>query len=206
MQKKSITKSKRNLLSDAVKASVDSKLTQAALILEYAFEYDVNFKERTILISGDIDQSKFDILEAAMTEMESQNRKSITVRLNSPGGEVYQALAIIGRFRRSPCNIVTEGYGHVMSAATLVLASGDKRRISKYAFFMHHESSYSVDGKHSEIKREVKQMEREDSCWAQWMEDVTKRPKDFWIKTGVGVNAYFDAEELLELGVVDEIF
>ncbi len=199
-------KPRRNLLSSSVRANVDSKLTQAALILEYAFEYNVNFKERIITISKEIDAEEFNRIDNALTELESQNRKSVTIRINSPGGEVYQALAIIGRLKRSPCNIITEGYGHVMSAATLILAAGDRRKISTYAFFMHHESSYGVDGRHSEIKAAVKQAEAEEHKWAQWMAELTSKDKKFWLTTGVTTDAYFDAEELMKLGVVDEIF
>ncbi len=206
MKKTLIRKPRRNnLLSASVKTGVDNKLTQAALILEYAFEYNVNFKERTISISREIDEKEFDRIDNALTEMESQNRKAITIRINSPGGQVYQALAIIGRMKRSQCQIITEGYGHVMSAATMILAAGDKRKISKYAFFMHHEASYGVDGRHSEIKDMVKQTEKEEEQWCEWMAEFTKKPKAFWMKSGVRVDAYFSANELMELGVADEV-
>lgn len=199
-------KSTRNFLTLSQKSNVDSKLTQAALLLEYSFGYKVDFKNRIILISGDIDQEAFEVVEAALTEMESQSRSTVTVKINSPGGEVYHALAIIGRLKESKCKIVTKGYGHIMSAATMILAAGDERMISRFSFFMHHESSYGVEGKHSEIKNEVGQMEKEEQCWAQWMEEFTKKPKKFWLSTGVGKNSYFSPEELIELGVADEIF
>lgn len=204
MKKKS-NKSKRSLLSTTVKANVDNKLTQAAIILEYAFNYNVNFKERVITISREIDEIEFDRLDNALTELEAQNRQTVTIRINSPGGHVYHALAMVGRLKRSPCHIITEGYGHIMSAATMLLAAGDKRKISKYSFFMHHESSYALEGKHSDIKHNVQQMEREEQKWAKWMEELTKKPAKFWLKTGVGNDAYFEAEELVELGVADEV-
>jgi ATP-dependent Clp protease protease subunit len=188
------------------KANVDTKLSQAALLLEYSFGFKVDFKNRIIVICGDIDSSVFEIVEAAMTEMESQSRKTITFKINSGGGEVYQALAIVGRMRNSKCKILTEGYGHMMSAATMILAAGDERSASKYSFFMHHESSYMVDGKHSEIQNEVANAEREEDFWAQWMEEFTKQPKKYWKKTGVGTNAYFSADKLVDLGVIDYVF
>lgn len=202
---KSLRKS-RNFVSTTPKGNVDSKLTQAALLLEYSFGFKVDFKNRIITISGEIDQDMFEVVEAGLTEMESQNRRSVTIKINSPGGDVYQALAIVGRIKESSCNIITKGYGHIMSAATMILASGDTRKVSKFAFFMHHESSYELDGKHSDLKNEVAQMEREEDCWAQWMEEFTTQPKKFWAKSGVGKNAYFNAEQLVQLGVVDEVF
>lgn len=197
---------KRNFISAANKGNIDSKLTQAALLLEFSFDYKVDFKNRVIKLSGEVNQEMFDMVESAMSELESQSREGVTVRINSPGGETYQALAIIGRFKRSKCMITTEGYGHIMSAATLILAAGDKRKMSEYSFFMHHESSYEVEGRHSDIKREVQQAEREEQHWAQWMEKFTKKPKAFWLEQGTGKNAYFTPGQLLKLGVIDEIF
>lgn len=194
----------KNIISGKA-SNVDTKLTQAALLLEYSFGFKVDFKNRIIVICGDIDSNVFEIVEAAMTEMESQSRKAITFKINSPGGETYQALAIVGRMKDSKCKIVTIGYGHMMSAASLILACGDDRSVSKYSFFMHHEASYGVDGKHSEIKNEVAQAEREEDCWADWMTEFSKQPWKFWKKTGVGLNAYFTPEKLVELGVIDYI-
>lgn len=197
---------KRNLLSSNIKGNAEVKLIHAALIMEYAFDHGVDLKNRVINLTGDIDEAQFQKVEAAMTLMESENRTTITIKINSCGGEVYQALAIIGRLTSSKCRIITEGYGHIMSAATMILACGDRRKISKYAFFMHHESSYEASGKHSEIKDFVIQAEKEEICWAKWMSSFTRKDEDFWKNTGVRTDAYFSAEELASLGVADEVF
>lgn len=189
----------------AAKKVEESKISQTALHLEYLFD-GVDFKNRSITISEDIHEDLFIFVDAAMNEMERVNRKHITIKLNSPGGSVYEALAIVGRMKKSPCNIHTEIYGHTMSAATLIAAAGDVRKMSKYAFFMHHSSSYEVSGRHSEVRATVEQMEREERLWAKWMADLTTPDDEFWYETGKNVDAYFTAEECLELGVVDEVF
>lgn len=183
----------------------DTKVSQLGLHLEYLFEYGVNFKTRSITISGEIDEPWFDIVDAALTEMESTSKKSITVKIKSFGGCSYEAIAIVGRLRRSKCYIVTEGYGVIMSAATLLLACGDKRKVSRFTHTMHHESSYDVEGRHSNVKATIKQMDREEKFWAKWMAEFSYKDQKFWYKTGKHIDAYFTAEKLLELGVVDEI-
>lgn len=186
-------------------AKLEDRLTHASLLLGYLFEDGVDFQRRVISLTGDVDESMFMKLDAALSEMESESRAAITIKINSPGGFVYQAMAIVGRMRHSKCKIVTCGYGAVMSAATLILAAGDKRLISKYAWFMHHESQYAVEGRHSEIKASVAQGEREEAQWAGWMADFSNKPKEFWLKNGTHVDSYFSAEELLDLGVADEL-
>ena len=97
------------------------------LRLEYLFDQGVNFVDRVIQINEEIGEESFAFIDAALSELERTSKKTITVRINSPGGSVYDALAIVGRLNSSNCRIVTEAYGHVMSAATLLLAAGRMR-------------------------------------------------------------------------------
>ena len=140
-----------------------------------------------------------------MAEFERVSKKGVTIKIHSGGGSVYEALAIVGRLRASKCHITTEGYGHMMSAATLILSCGDKRRVSEYAFFMHHESSYGLSGRHSEVKAEVEQMEQEERKWAKWMANFTGREEEYWYEIGKHVNLYLDAYQCLDHGIADEV-
>ena len=176
-------------------------------MLTYDFEYGVDIKNRIIKLTGEVDEFMWDILDSGLNQLEHSKEK-ITIRINSPGGSTYDALAIIGRIKKSRAYIVTEGFGQVMSAATLILVAGRQRKISHYAFFMWHEASYYIDGRHSQNKATVVQVEKEERMWAQWMSEMTGEVHDaqWWYDHGVGKDAYFSAEELVELGVADEVF
>ena len=150
------------------------------LRLEYLFEQGVNFIDRVIQINEEIDEQSFAFIDAALCELERDSKKSITIKINSPGGSVYDALAMIGRLKASSCRIVTEGYGHIMSAATLLLAAGKKRRISKYCVFMTHQMSYYVGGSHAETKEEVDQVEKQERQWCRWMAELSNKDAEFW--------------------------
>lgn len=176
-----------------------------ALWLEYAFEKGVNFGARTITISGDIDSDSFKSIDAALTEMEQDPKRQITIKINSTGGFVYDALAIVGRIKSSKCTIRTIGYGAIMSAATLILAAGSKRKISKYAWFMVHEANFESSGSVSEHAAIVAQAKREESQWASHMQLLSKTSKQWWLDAVQNKNTYLTAEDLLTLGVVDEV-
>lgn len=173
---------------------------------ENAIGWNVDVKNRVIRISTDIDNETFDIIDAGLTELESISKKTITIRICSLGGSVYDALAIIGRMERSKCKIITEGYGCIMSAATAILASGDERRMSKRAWFMHHEASYEVEGSHTDVANYVRQAEKEEYAWAELMEEVTMVEKSFWLDHGTNRDRYFSSQECLNLNIVDEVF
>jgi ATP-dependent Clp protease protease subunit len=199
-------KSRKSVAKSESLRSPEAKVNADALHLELAFDRGVNLKDRIIQITGDIDYPAFDVFDAAMTELERDSRKSITIRIHSFGGSVYEALAIVGRMDRSSCHIVTESYGATMSAATLILAAGKKRRMSRRGWFMHHESFYSVEGRHAQNKAIIAQMDREEFQWAQTMAEFTGTNAEFWLKRGMHIDAYFSAEDLLNLGAIDEIF
>jgi ATP-dependent protease ClpP protease subunit len=173
---------------------------------ENSVGWNVDVKNRVIRITTDIDTELFDIVDAGLTELESISKKAITIRISSYGGGVYEALAIIGRMEKSKCKIITEGYGPIMSAATAILAAGNERRMSRRAWFMHHESSYGIEGRHNEIKHYVKQQEREENDWAKLMEELTGTNKNFWITEGKNIDRYFSAQECLQLNIVDKLF
>ncbi len=182
---------------------IDKELSR----LEYSLDKGINFKDRIILITGEIEESSsFNRLEAALCEMERDTRKGITIRINSGGGSVYEALAMVGRIENSRCHITTECYGHAMSAAGLILSSGSKRRMSRRAWFMYHEIMAASEGSISEIEDQVFQLRREMHQWADAMTDLTTESLEFWKSIAKRRDCYLSAEECLKYGIVDEIF
>ena len=134
-----------------------SKKLKSNEIEELIFHHDqsiengIDFKNRIIRVTGAIGDPgplsggkyfDFDLFDYAMTIMEKSSNEDIILRINCPGGECYEALAIVGRMKASSCIIKTEAFGHAMSAATLILMAGDYRKMSKYCIPMlkrnHH--------------------------------------------------------------------
>ena len=190
------------------KKPADTSLTLRALQLEYYLSYGINLRDRILTLTGPIQAPMFDLVDVALSEFEADGRKNVTIRIHSEGGSVYEALAIIGRLKAAKVTkITTEGYGQIMSAATMILACGDERRINKYAYFMHHEAAYGIDyARVSEHEDLLEQVKKEENDWAKWMASFSKKTKDFWKKAGCRKDAYFSPDELVKMGVADEIF
>ena len=175
-------------------------------ILKYHFEKGVNFKARTINLVGEICDQTFNLIDMALTELESLSRKRIVLKLNSNGGCPNQATAILSRIRESKCTVDVKGYGQVASAATIILAGTKGRRsISKYSEFLWHSGGYELDGTHEQNKAYVDQFEIECKRWAKYMGMFTLIDAKKWYKWS-GEEKYLTANDLLQLGVVDEIF
>jgi len=179
---------------------------------EYAIDYGIDFKNRILRITGYIGNAPdlgsyftFDMLDFALNELEKEGADNITIKINSGGGEIYEALAMIGRMKSSPCNIVTEAYGHCMSAATLLLMAGDTRKLSKYCVTMYHEMGYGVSGQHEDVKEQVEQGEREMKQLASYYEDFSNKKARFWLTKMKKKEFYPTPTQMLEYGAIDEI-
>ena len=203
---KGMDKSKRKKQPFGVKPDKlnSDRIGALTLHLEYSFDKGCNFRDRTIVISQDI-EDLFEFVDAALTEMEAMSHKIITIKLNSYGGFIHEALAVVGRIKTSPCVINVEVYGKCMSAAMLIFASGNKRSVSRFAWGMHHISSYSLNGTHTQNRNEVRQNDREHKGWCYWMSKFSNRDEKYWSRTGSKVDKYYSPEELIEIGVADEI-
>ena len=62
----------------------------------------------------------------------------IHLRVNSPGGDVFDGVAIFNALRQHPARIVTHIDGLAASIASVVALAGDEVRIAPNAFFMIH--------------------------------------------------------------------
>ena len=196
----------------------DSKLELEKYALEVSIEHGIDFENRTIRITGTIGDCShpiaggegeyfdFNLLDVALTKMENDsNTLPITLKINSGGGIVYEALAIIGRIKSSPCPIITEGYGCVMSAATLILMAGDIRRLSKFCCTMFHAMQYGTDGAHDDIKEHVAQADKEMKKLAQYYADFSTESASFWTRKMKKKEYYPTAEEMLKHGAIEEV-
>lgn len=172
---------------------------------DLAVKYGVDLASRIIQVVGEIDEDSFVRFDTALTLLEAGSKQTVTVKINSLGGSVYDALAIVGRIRNSKCQIITEAYGACMSASLLILACGKKRRMSSFAWAMHHEMSYELAGTHEQIKLAVAQAEREGTVWNTAMFALTNC--DIWETVGKQGNDYYlTPKQCKEHGVIDEIF
>lgn len=177
------------------------------LKLDVLFERGLDLADRRVQLVGIVDEQMFKALDAHLSVLEAESNEPITVVLNSSGGHAYDGHALAARIRSSPCQITVKGYGAVMSAATLILAAGHKRELSKYAIVMIHESSAEFAGKSLEMKHYAKWCVREEVIYCNMMAELTGTQSDVWKKIiGSGRDQYFDAEEILKLGLVDRLF
>lgn len=141
--------------------------------------------------------------------LDKKQEKILTLYINSSGGALYQAFALIDIMTVSTHKIRTIGVGNIMSAAFLIFASGShgQRYIAPNTGIMCHQFSDGVDAKYHDIKAQMKESEH---CNAR-MVGILKLATGLdtrTVKTKLlpASDVYLTADELIELGVADHIF
>lgn len=138
----------------------------------------------------------------------SHKDKMLTLYVNSTGGDLYQAFALVDVMRSSKRTIRTVGIGAVMSAAFLIFASGARgqRLASANTSFMCHQFTSGTEGKYHDIKAEMKENELLNEKMVNILKEATGlAPSVIKKKLLPASDVYLTADEVVELGVADNI-
>lgn len=134
--------------------------------------------------------------------------KTLTLYVNSTGGDLYQAFALVDVIQSSAHAVRVIGIGAVMSAAFLIFASGTKgeRYAARNTSFMCHQFSSSTDAKYHDIKAEMKENESLNAKMVSILKEATGLPPSK-IKSKLlpASDVYLTSEEVVTLGVADYI-
>jgi ATP-dependent Clp protease, protease subunit len=133
----------------------------------------------------------------------------LTLYVNSDGGSLQDAFALIDVMRKSKKPVHTIGIGSICSSAFMIFAAGERghRLISPTATAMCHQYTDAMTGKYHDIKATSKEHELINKRMVDLLTEFTDHSSTT-IKRKLlpPSDAYFTAEELIELGVADGIF
>jgi ATP-dependent protease ClpP protease subunit len=167
----------------------------------YKFEAKSNGARLEII--GAIGEGGF-TLTNFMKATESLTDGILTIVINSQGGDPIEAFAIHDYLKGLKVRSVGEVYGQASSAATIILAACDKKRIAENAKYLVHESSTIMQGKKSELKERAETLAQiDDQMLALYVKQTGKVAAD--LEALMIKDTYLSAQEALEWGFVDEI-
>jgi ATP-dependent Clp endopeptidase proteolytic subunit ClpP len=134
----------------------------------------------------------------------------IQLVISTPGGSASDMFSIYDTMRlvRKDCDIETIGLGQVMSAGTLLLASGTKgkRKIGRHCRVMVHQVSAGTAGPHHEMVNEIAEIQHTQEQYIKCLAAETKMSIVFIKKLfEKKVNIYLSAEEAVKYGLADII-
>lgn len=128
----------------------------------------------------------------------------LTVRLNSPGGEVFDGFAIYQALKEWEGEVTVRVDGLAASIASVIAMAGDKIVMAGPAMLMIHDPwGYSV-GNAAELRKQAAVMDQVAVGIAKAYEEKTGRSAED-LRAEMAAETWFTAEEALALGFADEI-
>lgn len=175
---------------------------------ERAFDiYSRLLRDRIIFLHDDVNEHTAGLIVAQLLFLNSEDpKKDIYMYINSPGGIVYDALAIFDTMQYIQNDIQTVGIGVQASAAAFLLSSGTKgkRAILPNATVMIHQPSSGTRGKVTDQEIDLKESLRIKRLLESIMAKNTGQKADK-IHHDMERDFWMTAPEALKYGLVDKI-
>lgn len=176
--------------------------------VERAYDiYSRLLKDRIIFLGTDVNEHTANLIVAQLLFLQSEDaKKPISLYINSPGGSVYDALAIYDTMQHIAPEVHTYGIGVQASAAAFLLSSGTKgkRYLLPHATVMIHQPSSGTRGKVTDQEIDLKESLRVKRLLEEIMAKNTGQKlakihidmeRDFWMI----------AEDAVKYGVADKV-
>ena len=164
-------------------------------------------RHRIIFLGQQVDDDIANRICAELVLLAAEDEKrDISIYINSPGGSVYAGMAIYDVMQYVPNDIATYAMGMAASMGQFLLTAGarGKRYALPHAQILMHQPSGGIGGTASDIRIQAEQMlyikrtlfERTAYHTGQPIEQIEKdADRDRW----------FTAEEAKEYGFVDQV-
>jgi len=162
-------------------------------------------KDRIIFLGTEINNVVANTIVAQLLFLESQDvEKPIYLYINSPGGVIYDAFAIIDTMKLVRPPVYTINVGLAASAAALILAMGDKRYALPNSRIMIHQPLGGAYGQATDIEIHAKEILRLKEKIIEMLANATGQKKSK-IRKDIERDKYMSPEEAKEYGLIDEI-
>lgn len=175
---------------------------------ERAFDiYSRLLRDRIIFLNEDVNEHSAGLIVAQLLFLQAEDpKKDVHMYINSPGGSVYDALAIYDTMQYISNDIQTFGVGMQASAAAFLLSSGTKgkRFILPHATVMIHQPSSGTRGKVTDQEIDLKESLRVKKLLEEIMAKNTGQKLDK-IHIDMERDFWMTAEEAKKYGVVDKV-
>lgn len=176
--------------------------------VERAFDiYSRLLKDRIIILGEDVNPHTANLIVAQLLFLDNEDsKKDIYLYINSPGGSVYDALAIYDTMQFVKSDVQTVGIGMQASAAAFLLSSGTKgkRLLLPNSTVMIHQPSSGTRGKVTDQEIDLKESLRVKYLLEQLMAKNTGQ-KIERIHEDMERDRWMTAKEAKEYGIVDTV-
>jgi ATP-dependent Clp protease protease subunit len=169
--------------------------------------YSRLLKERIVFISGPINDEIANLTIAQLIFLEHEDdKKDITVYVNSPGGHVHAGLAIIDTMNYLKCDVSTICVGMAASMGAMILSAGTKgkRFVLPHSEVMIHQPLGGTEGQASDIAIAAKNiLDTREILYKMLAKNTGKTMTQ--IEKDADRNYWMRGDEAVKYGIVDKM-
>jgi ATP-dependent Clp protease protease subunit len=176
--------------------------------VERAYDiYSRLLKERIIFLGSDVNPHTANLVVAQLLHLQNEDaKKPIFLYINSPGGSVYDGMAIYDTMQHVKNEVHTIGIGLQASMGAFLLSSGTKgkRFLLPHAKVMIHQPSSGTRGKVSDMEIDLKESLNIRKLLNEILAKNTGQ-KLTQIEKDVDRDYWMTAEEAVKYGIADKV-
>ena len=175
---------------------------------ERAFDiYSLLLKERIIFLGTPINAQVANVIVAQLLYLDREDPdRDINMYINSPGGVIYDGLAIFDTMQMLRADVSTICVGAAASMGTILLAAGEKGK--RYALpnsTIHmHQPLGGASGQASDIEIHAREILRLQDTLRGILVDTTGQQYDT-IARDTDRDRFMTADQAVEYGLTDEV-
>lgn len=128
----------------------------------------------------------------------------IRLHINSPGGEVFEGLAILNALRSHAARVVAVVDGIAASAASVIAVGADELVMAKNSELMIHDAWGLVVGNAQDMRDMAEKLDHFSNNIASIYAEKTGGTTEDWRAAMVG-EAWYSADEAVEAGLADRV-
>jgi len=132
-------------------------------------------------------------------------KNPVTVHINSPGGDMFEGLAIYNLFREHPAEVTVKVMGLAASAASIIAMAGDRIEMGLGSFIMIHNSWGMVVGNQNDMRDAAVTFAEFDAAMAEIYAARTGLPIAD-VAAMMDAEKWLRASEAVENGFADATF
>lgn len=169
--------------------------------------YSRLLEDRIIFLGEEVNEHTANLIVAQLLFLESKDPgKDITLYINSPGGSVYNGLAIYDTMQFIKCDVSTVGIGVQASMGAFLLSSGakGKRYILPNSKVMIHQVSSGTEGTVTDQEIRLNEAIRLKKLLNEILSKNTGQ-KLSKVAADVERDYWMTAEDAVSYGIVDKI-
>lgn len=174
----------------------------------FQFKNEVENGKHVLTLSGNV-QKKYwrddDVINAKdIRESLESVTDDIVIKLNSPGGDVFEGIEIYNYLKDHPSNVTVEVTGVAASAATFITAGANEVIMNVGTSLMIHEASTFTWGNKSDIQKTLNALETIDESILSIYSEKTGQSNE-QLEEWMSEEKWFTADEAVEFGFADSV-